>query len=59
MLSVWWNFEGVLHFEMVPEGRSVTGKISNNDQSEAGTSLARQRSLSPCCPNTVQTTRNV
>jgi hypothetical protein len=27
MLSVWWNFEGVLHFEMVPEGRSVNADL--------------------------------
>jgi histone-lysine N-methyltransferase SETMAR len=47
MLSVWWNFEGVLHFEMVPEGRSV-----NAD-------LYCQQLDKVCCPNTVQTTGNV
>jgi hypothetical protein len=27
MLSVWWNFEGVLHFEMAPEGRAVNSDL--------------------------------
>jgi len=25
ILCVWWNFEGVLHFELVPSGRSIDG----------------------------------
>jgi histone-lysine N-methyltransferase SETMAR len=27
MLSVWWNFEGVLHFELVPHGRAVNAEL--------------------------------
>jgi [histone H3]-lysine36 N-dimethyltransferase SETMAR len=27
MLSVWWNVDGILHFELVPEGRAVTGVL--------------------------------
>jgi histone-lysine N-methyltransferase SETMAR len=27
MLSVWWNYEGVLHFELIPNGRSVDGEL--------------------------------
>ena len=27
MLCVWWNFEGVIHFELVPEGRTVNANL--------------------------------
>jgi [histone H3]-lysine36 N-dimethyltransferase SETMAR len=27
MLCVWWNFEGVIHFELVPEGRAVNANL--------------------------------
>ena len=27
MISVWWNFEGVLHFELVPDGRAVNVEL--------------------------------
>lgn len=27
MLCVWWNIHGILHFELVPEGRAVTGDL--------------------------------
>ena len=27
MICVWWNFEGVLHFEPVPNGRAVKAKL--------------------------------
>lgn len=27
MISVWWNFEGVLHFEMVPYGKAIDAEL--------------------------------
>ena len=27
MLSVWWNYEGVLHFELVPDGHAVDADL--------------------------------
>ena len=27
MLSVWWNFQRVIHFELVPNGRSVNAEL--------------------------------
>lgn len=27
MLSVWWNFEGIVHFQLIPDGCSVNGAI--------------------------------
>lgn len=27
MISVWWNFEGILHFEFIQAGRSVDAKL--------------------------------
>ena len=27
MICVWWNFEGVLHFELVPNGRAMNAKL--------------------------------
>lgn len=27
MISVWWNFEGVLHFEIIPDGKSVNATL--------------------------------
>jgi histone-lysine N-methyltransferase SETMAR len=27
MLCVWWNFEGVIHFELVPEGLAVNAEL--------------------------------
>ncbi|CAF1582868.1 unnamed protein product [Adineta ricciae] len=27
MICVWWNFEGVLHFELVPDGRAVNAEL--------------------------------
>jgi [histone H3]-lysine36 N-dimethyltransferase SETMAR len=27
MLCVWWNYEGVLHFELVPEGRAMNSEL--------------------------------
>ncbi|CAF1237776.1 unnamed protein product [Didymodactylos carnosus] len=27
MICVWWNFEGVLHFELVPNGRAVNAEL--------------------------------
>jgi histone-lysine N-methyltransferase SETMAR len=27
MLSVWWNSEGMVHFEMIPNGRSITAAL--------------------------------
>lgn len=27
MLSVWWNFEGVVHWELVPDGKAVNGSL--------------------------------
>jgi histone-lysine N-methyltransferase SETMAR len=27
MICVWWNFEGVLHFELVPDGRTVNAEL--------------------------------
>lgn len=27
MLSVWWNFEGVVHFELIKDGRAVNGDL--------------------------------
>ena len=27
MLCVWWNFEGVLHFELIPAGRSINAEL--------------------------------
>jgi histone-lysine N-methyltransferase SETMAR len=27
MLCVWWNFQGVLHFELVPNGRAINAEL--------------------------------
>ena len=27
MLCVWWNFEGVIHFELVPEGLAINADL--------------------------------
>ena len=27
MICVWWNYEGVLHFELVPDGRAVDAEL--------------------------------
>ena len=27
MISVWWNFEGILHFELVPNGRAINADL--------------------------------
>ena len=27
MLCVWWNYEGVFHFELVPDGRAMNSKL--------------------------------
>ena len=27
MICVWWNFEGILHFELVPNGRAINVKL--------------------------------
>ena len=27
MICVWWNFEGVLHFELVPNGRAINAEL--------------------------------
>ena len=27
MLCVWWNFEGIIHFELVPNGRSIVSNL--------------------------------
>lgn len=27
LLCVWWNFEGVLHFELVPDGKPITAEL--------------------------------
>ena len=27
MLCVWWNFEGVIHFELVPEGLAINAEL--------------------------------
>jgi hypothetical protein len=27
MLSVWWNSEGMVNFEMIPNGRSITAAL--------------------------------
>jgi histone-lysine N-methyltransferase SETMAR len=32
LLSVWWNFEGVLHFEMVSENRAVNADLYYQQQ---------------------------
>ena len=27
MLCVWWNFDGILHFELVPNGRAISAEL--------------------------------
>jgi len=27
MLCVWWNFEGIVHFELVPNGRAINAEL--------------------------------
>lgn len=27
MLCVWWNYEGVIHFELIPNGKSIDSKL--------------------------------
>jgi [histone H3]-lysine36 N-dimethyltransferase SETMAR len=27
MLCVWWNFEGVIHFELIPGGRAINAEM--------------------------------
>jgi histone-lysine N-methyltransferase SETMAR len=27
MLSVWWNFEGIIHFELIPDGRAIDSNL--------------------------------
>jgi histone-lysine N-methyltransferase SETMAR len=27
MICVWWNFEGILHFELVPNGRAINAEL--------------------------------
>jgi Transposase (partial DDE domain) len=27
MLCIWWNFEGVIHFELVPEGLAINAQL--------------------------------
>ena len=52
MICVWWNFEGVLHFELVPDGRAVNaelclqqaeGEVSHRRSSHTRLVSARQR----------------
>ena len=27
MISVWWNVDGIVHFELVPEGKAVNAEL--------------------------------
>ena len=27
MLCVWWNYQGVIHFELIPNGKSIESKL--------------------------------
>jgi histone-lysine N-methyltransferase SETMAR len=30
MLCVWWNYQGIIHYELIPDGRSVNSDIYSN-----------------------------
>jgi histone-lysine N-methyltransferase SETMAR len=42
MLCVWWNFEGVLHFELVPDGRAVNAELYSEQLSRVYEVLKRR-----------------
>lgn len=42
MLCVWWNFEGAIHFELVPEGQSINSELYS-EQLERMYTVLRQR----------------
>ncbi len=42
MLCVWWNFDGVGHFELVPDGRAVNAELYS-EQLERVYNVLKQR----------------
>jgi histone-lysine N-methyltransferase SETMAR len=42
MLHVWWNVDGVVHFELVPDGRAVNAKLYS-EQLERFYNVLKQR----------------
>ena len=58
-LCVWWNFEGVIHFELIPNGVAVDADLCCAQldqmffklQQETGTSATRQRKTAHCEEN--------
>lgn len=42
MLCVWWNFEGIVHFELVPDGRGITAEVYSH-QLERVEAVMRER----------------
>ncbi len=42
MLCVWWNVDGVVHFELVPDGRAVNAELYS-EQLERVYNVLKQR----------------
>src|SRR3569832_1297673 len=39
MLCVWWNFEGVVHFELIPNGQGITAELYSQQLHRVNMSL--------------------
>ena len=42
MLCVWWNFEGVIHWEFVASGRAVNGYLYSQQHERVNEILRRR-----------------
>lgn len=42
MLCVWWNFEGVIHFELVPDGRAINAEFYSQQLDRMYKALAQK-----------------
>lgn len=42
MLCVWWNFEGVVHYELVPDGHAINAELYNQQLDRMYAVLARK-----------------
>ena len=42
MLCVWWNFEGIIHFELVPNNRAIDAELYSTQLERMHTALAKK-----------------
>ena len=42
MLCVWWNFEGIIHFELVPNNRAIDAELYSAQLDRMHTALAQK-----------------